>query len=271
MKTVIMLLLGSMMLFAYTDMDLDGVDDAVDKCPNTPITDLVDVNGCSIKSVIVEQHYDIILGASYSNMSYSAGEQTDTYTGSVQLDYYRGSFSVQLLTSWFDSDSDSYSDSGTNDTTLAAYYRFKPTSSLTLNLGAGIVFPTYDSDLSNNNTDFTASANISYSLKNANLFAGYNYTVVGDDDIHEANRTILYQNTNSFSVGAGYYFTPKIYGSLSYYRSDSIYKSIEDIESLSAYAFYSIDTHWFATASYAYGLSDSASDNYVALRVGYYF
>jgi len=33
--------------FAYQDFDIDGVDDSVDLCPNTPFDELVDENGCS--------------------------------------------------------------------------------------------------------------------------------------------------------------------------------------------------------------------------------
>jgi len=33
--------------FAYEDYDIDGVDDSVDLCPNTPFDELVDRNGCS--------------------------------------------------------------------------------------------------------------------------------------------------------------------------------------------------------------------------------
>jgi hypothetical protein len=38
-----------MVLFAYVDSDMDGVEDKDDLCPNTLMTDLVDLNGCTIK------------------------------------------------------------------------------------------------------------------------------------------------------------------------------------------------------------------------------
>ncbi len=271
-KTVSMLLLCTMTLFAFTDSDLDGVDDSVDKCPNTPIMDLVDANGCSIKSLITSERYDIIFGLSYSELNYRLNEKTDTYTSSFQADYYRDDFSLQFSTSYYtSSDSTGYDSNGMNDTTIAAYYRFKPLSFLSIYAGLGLILPTYESDLGNNNTDYTISLNFSYSIDDANLFAGYNHTLVGDDDVKSGSTLVEYQNTDAFSIGTGYYFTPKLYSSISYYQSDSIYKSVETIRNLSFYAFYSIDSYWFATASYAMGLSDSTSDNYLAMRVGYYF
>ncbi|BBG66497.1 hypothetical protein NNO_1794 [Hydrogenimonas sp.] len=271
-RTIVAILLCSVALFAFTDSDLDGVDDSRDKCPNTPITDLVDANGCSVKSLITDERYDIIFGLSYSEINYQLNEKTDTYTTSFQADYYRGDFSLQFSTSYYtSSDTAGYESNGMNDTTVAGYYRWKPTDSLSLNTGVGVIFPTYSSDYGNNNTDYSLSANLSYTVGENNIFAGYIYTLIGDDDIDDGTTVVRYQNTNAYNVGVGHYFGSRLYGSISYYRSESIFEGVEDIENLTLYAFYSIDRHWFTTVSYAKGLSDSTSDNYLSLRVGYAF
>ncbi len=271
-KTVGALFLGSLTLFAFTDSDMDGVEDVVDKCPNTPIMDLVDANGCTIKSLIVDESFDIVLGLSYSEMNYRLNENTDTYTMSFQADYYRDDFSLQFSTSYYtSSDSVGYDSNGMNDTTIAAYYRFKPLPSLRIDGGIGVILPTYESDLGNNNTDYTLSLNGSYSIKKINLFAGYRYTLIGDDDIDDGTTAVSYRNTYAYSFGTGYYFTSSLYSSISYYRSDSIYRDVEAIRNISIYIFYSVDSHRFVTLNYARGLSDSTSDSYLALRIGYYF
>ena len=41
-------------LFAFSDADLDGVDDRLDKCPNSDILDLVDKYGCSKKQKLTQ-------------------------------------------------------------------------------------------------------------------------------------------------------------------------------------------------------------------------
>ncbi|NOZ89733.1 MAG: hypothetical protein GXO60_00445, partial [Epsilonproteobacteria bacterium] len=46
-------LLVPLLLFAYIDSDLDGVSDEHDLCPNTPITDIVDINGCTIEKLVI--------------------------------------------------------------------------------------------------------------------------------------------------------------------------------------------------------------------------
>lgn len=255
-------------LFADMDSDLDGVLDSNDQCPNTPITELVDIRGCSIQSLKSDHRYDIIVGESYSQIDYNSNEQTDTYSTTLQLDYFYKNFSAQLLTAYYASESDSYSSDGLTDSTLAAYYLVPVNDVFRIRFGAGIILPTFDSTLNNNNTDYLASVSVSYSLNRLNLFAGYNFTKINDDDIPGL---ITYQDTHAYNAGVGYYVTNRWYASTSYYQADGVYAGMEDIKNISLYNFYSLDKHWFTTLSYAYGLSDSSSDHAASLRLGYSF
>ncbi|MCW8895606.1 MAG: DUF3187 domain-containing protein [Sulfurimonas sp.] len=265
-KLLILLTITSLNLLAYSDYDMDGVDDKIDQCPNTLFSELVGPNGCTIKTLELkgEQHFDIIYGVNLSQANYTTTKKTDTITQSLQVDYYDKDFSVQVSTSYYTSDDDS----GTNDSYVGAYYRLFPMDKLTLRLGAGIILPTYKSELDNNNLDLTSSINASYMLENSNIFAGYSYTLVNDDDVAGI---ASYQNTSSFSMGIGFYPEKDFYVSGSYNSSESIYQGTDDIDTLSLYGFYNINISWFTSFSYEYGLSDSASDNSVTLRLGYYF
>ncbi len=255
-------------LLAYDDFDLDGVEDSQDRCPNTLITDLVDINGCSIKSLVSPHHYDIILGTSYSQVNYNTNEKTNNINSTMQVDYYYKNFSLQLSSSYFTSKSKTYSSKGFNDTYLSAYYRFSLFESLSLRVGGGIVLPTYKSGLGNNNTDYASSVNLSYTLKGLNLFGGYRYTLINNDDI---KGVVSYQDSASLYGGIGFYPSSQLYLSASYNKSDSIYKGVVPIENASAYAYYTFSQHWFSTLSYAYGLSSSASHHYLSIRFGYYY
>ncbi len=272
MKNIfILLILLTLSLFAYDDYDMDGVEDKNDKCPNSLITDLVDVNGCTTKALVSPHHYDVIVGSSYSQVNYDTLEKTDTVSGTLQLDYYYKNISLQLATSYFNSDASSYSTKGMNDTFVAGYYAYKPSQNLSVRVGAGLLLPTYDSGLDNNNIDYVATANLSYAMKSFNIFGGYSYTFVNDDDIDTLDTYVKYQNVNSFYGGVGFYPTVKLYMSAAYNSGDSIYEGVQTIQSASLYAYYSFDAHWFSTLSYAYGLSDSASDHAASIRLGYYF
>ncbi len=254
-------------LHAYMDNDMDGVDDTIDKCPNSLLTDLVDLNGCSKKSLISPHHYDIIVGMNYSDADYRSLNTTDTLATSLQADYYYKQFSLQASTSYYESEGSGYSASGLLDSYLGASYRVDKINNLSVSLSAGVILPTYDTELNNNNMDYTTSMNLSYALRNLNIFGGYAYTLINDDDIGE----ITYQDTNAISGGLGYYLNNKLYMSASYSMSESIYSGIEDIETATVYGYYTISKDMFTTLSYSYGLSDSASDNYLSLRLGFLF
>ena len=269
-------------LFAYSDSDMDGVANSVDKCPNTPLTDLVDINGCTIKKVTPKQvskgHADIILGLNYADSTFATTNQSDTYSSSIQADYYYDNFSLQASTSYYKTSAKDYDESGLNDSFIGATYNFKPIKNLSLRLGAGALLPTYQTSLNNNNTDYTGSASLSYAVAKVNIFCGYRYTMITDDNVIDTtnNSSYIYQDTNAYSVGLGYYFTNKLYMSGAYNLSNSIYKriddkKIDDIKTASLYGYYTIDKNRFLIFSYAYGLSDTASDNAFSLKAGYYF
>ena len=290
LRLVLTLTLFSLSLFSFSDSDFDGVEDSVDQCPGTSFTELVDIRGCTIKNLESPHHFDLIVGASYSQIS-PIQERTDTYTSSLQADYYYKDFSIQASTAFYDSESSSISTHGMTDSFIGAYYQLRPTASLSLRLGGGAVLPTYESDFNNNNTDYTLSASLSYIFKDFNLFGSYSYTLINDDDFSydefdfngnvTGSTNIYYQNTNAYNLGIGYYFTTNLYSSVAYNSSDSIYSKFvsssvgtstqDPLNTVSAYLFYTINKNWFFTTSYAYGLTDTASDHYLNMRLGYYF
>jgi len=276
----------SLSLFAYSDADLDGVEDSVDQCPGTSITELVDISGCTISNLESPHHFDIIIGGSFSQVS-PIQEKTNTFTSSLQVDYYYEGFSIQASSAYYTSESSSISTSGMTDSFVGAYYQFKPLKSLSLRFGGGAILPTYTSDINNNNIDYTASTSLSYLFNDFNFFGSYSYTLVNDDNFNFDEITtgdttsVYYQNTNAYNIGLGYYPTSRLYTSIAYNSSDSIYEKFistatgtttqDSLDTVSAYLFYTINKNWFATGSYAYGLTDSASDHYVNVRLGYYF
>jgi len=271
----LVLLFLATLLLAYEDSDLDGVQNSLDRCPNTPFSELVDINGCSIKSLTSPHKFDFIIGASYSESDYKTLNQTDTLSSSLQFDYYYKNFSLQLATSYFSTAGGDYSDSGFNDTFISTFYNLTPLDSLLVRVGFGLVLPTYEAAFENNNLDYSAQLSLSYQFESVNLFASYLYTIINDDDFsyldNNSTESVSYQNTSAMSLGLGYYINDSFYLSSAYNTSNSIYTTIEDIETLSLYGYYSINQEYFTTLSYAYGLSDSASKHYLSLRLGYLF
>ena len=222
-----------------------------------------------LKNLQSYHHFDIIYGFDFYQTSYTTLENSDTLSQSLQLDYYYKNFSLQLSSSYYNSITTSFNDSGVNDSFAGLYYKIETNSNLKIRLGLGAIIPTYDSQLNNNNTDYVGSVNLSYLYNNINIFSTYSHTIINDSDILADG--VLYQNSNAYCMGLGFYPTSKLYISGAYSSSNSIYLGVEDIETDSIYGLYSIDKHWFSTLNYAYGISQSASDNFASLRIGYYF
>ncbi len=268
--------MGIVKAWGYVDSDLDGVEDGIDKCPNTPLTDLVGSDGCTQTSLVSKHRFDIVGGIAFYTSDYRTLNQTDTLSSTLQIDYYYDNFSLQIASSYFSTQGDTYTQKGLYDTYLTAAYRIKMMQNLFVKLGGGIVLPTYKSDLQNNKTDYTASLTLRYTFAQGELFAGASYTVVGDSDVDlvDSNNSVLsvrYQNTTAYFLGAGVYFGSDLYGSIAYNAGKSIYKGIETIKTVSVYGSYTIDASWFVSFGYAYGLSESASEHYGDVKVGYSF
>lgn len=267
-KILLFTLLLSGCLLAM-DSDIDGVDDAQDRCPNTPFTDLVDKFGCSTQSILTDSHYDIIMGGGYSQMNYATQERSDTMTETFQADYYNGNIWAQIVGSYFHSSSSGYNQSGLNDTLIALYAKSPSYSGLILQVGAGVLLPTYRSSYGNEASDFLGSISFRYNInERLNFFGGYSYTLVNDKNVPNV---AFYQNTQAFYAGAGYALSDKVLVTTSYSESQSIYVGIVPIQTVSAGLFYQWSLHWFSMLDYRYGLSDSTSKYDTSLRVGYYF
>lgn len=267
-KTLFVSLLLSGYLFS-ADADLDGVDDAQDQCMNTPFSDLVNARGCTIRSLQSDSNYDIILGVGYSQINYASQEKTDTFTQTLQADYYNGNIWAQVAGSYFNSSSPGLKQSGSGDTLIALYYKSAFGNSLTVQTGIGVLLPTYNSGYHNEAADYQGSLNVQYDFnEHLNLFGGYSYTIVNDTDILN---TVQYQNTQSFYAGAGYAINDGTRISASYAQAQNMYVGTQTVKTASIGLFYQLSTHWFTMLDYRYGLSDSASDHDGSVRIGYSF
>lgn len=268
MKYLLFLTLITLRLLAYDDTDLDGVEDSIDRCPETPFSDLVDDTGCSIKTLFSQNAYDIILGIAYSDTNSNTFENAKTITSTFQVDYYRQNFSAQISGSYFNSQNGSYDERGFNDTQIAILYKIYSSPEFTFQSGIGAIFPTYKTGFGNEATDWIGLLNFQYTFDSSfNFFGGYTYTFINDTDIPNL---VSYQNTHSFYAGIGY-TGQNGFLKATYNESQNYIKGVEPIKTVSLSKTFTFDTPWFITADYRYGLSDSASNHEIGLQIGYLF
>jgi hypothetical protein len=255
-------MLCSIRLFAYTDSDMDGVEDKNDLCPNTPLTELVEITGCTIKNLVSPHNFDIVIGESYSR-----SKTISIQNHSLQLDYYYKDVSLQLFSSYFKLKGDNYSNSGQNNTYLNGYYKVAFNNNLLIRFKVGISFPSYSNK--ENKTDYSLSFYTQYQEKQFKLFGGMGYTFIGDT---ENNRTAnTYNDIGFYTVGIGYDIAKQWYGSLGYNYSEGIYQNSNNIKMINLYSYYKLNHHWFSTMSYKYGLSNDAIKESIGVKLGYYW
>ena len=259
----------SVNLSAFVDADMDGVIDSEDKCQNTPLSDLVDKSGCSVKRLYDEYHYDVVYGFNYADTAPLVSQHLNIPSFSLRADLYYKDYYLQSYSAYYmNTDANGDVEHGFYDTYVGGGYQKYLLDSLFVSVGAGVLFPTYNDDVVDNKTDYQAQASLSY-IKNSMVFFGtYAYTIINDTD---KTGIATFQNTNAYSLGAGRYFTKKIYASLSYGFTNSVYENIEDITVASLYTTYTINAHKYFIFRYSYGVSKSANDNSFSLLMGHHF
>ena len=293
-RLLIILLFTGFFLYGYVDTDLDGVDDSVDKCPNTPFSDLVNESGCTVKSLIKNKkvkpkvskekinknkknrnqeeskrvphpilydakknrktHYDISVG--FNKMGGTSNE-------SIMADIYHNNFSLSLFTAI--DNKRNYDDSRLNDTRIWGYYSYRYNKKLLLKAGAGIVMPNIDGN-SNKRVDAGISLFGSYTVGSFSPYFGasYRFTGLKGDEYGLQDYYSLYG-------GAGFYLSKKLYMSYTYAYSSAEYDWSKDIKTDSIYLYYNIDNNWFGTASYLRNLKGLDYNEGFSFSIGYYF
>lgn len=241
-------------LLASADNDMDGVENGIDQCPNTPFFELVDKRGCSTQKLTLKEepyHADIMLGGGYVKID---EDHSDTLS-SVMADLYYKDFIFTLFTQSY-SQNNAYAG---NDLYFFANYKMK-LDALTLKFGPGIVLPVASEN--SNKTDYFLNVNVNYKIDKFDFNLYYKYTFMNDD---------FTRDVDTKSIGVGYYMLDTTYLNISYTDEKSVYSDIEDIENLTFMVNHVINEHWFANVRVSHGISDSASILSTIFNLGYYY
>lgn len=259
---------AALLLFAYSDSDMDGVEDYEDKCPNTPFNELVAYDGCSKSGNDKKVDYTLVLGTRYAQKNYSSQLNDDTQYIYIQNNLSYLDWNFGAIISYYRSSNQNDTEHGLDDTLLTLSYQTISNEFFSLSLGVGVILPTYESTYHNEATDYMLTLDTIYFLNNQNyLFANYIYTFVQDSDI----QNIVYQNTQSSQLGVGFTQNQKHSYTIAYSRGESIYRDIETIEELRLGASLAIDKNLFGGITYDYGLSNSASAHTFGCYLSYSF
>ncbi len=289
-KIVLIFLLISNLALSYQDFDIDGVDDSVDMCKDTPFDELVDANGCSKsqKHTTNYGHLTLKIGTDiFTDETYEDDSSVNLYAN-----YKYNSWDISVSNSRSTTNStynedNSYSD---NDVYISLGHTFiLPKNIIKLSIGtkiAGDVDSTeveqmpigrgqgyYSNSSSGTQTidnsrddDYFASINYNYLLNNKqNIFLYYGYTLSGD------SKQVDYEDYSTFSIGTGYSLTRNWYSAISYNYTGSIYKDGDATENINWFNSYNFTKNIFGSVGYSYALDDFSYDNTFSLALGFTF
>jgi hypothetical protein len=258
-------LLSSLLLCAataeYVDNDLDGVDDAVDLCLNTPFDVLVDEYGCDMNKKGVPGKLLIQVGVNQNIDS--------IYDNSTLLnffaDYSYGNWDISLATANYNTSNLTTIVDAEDDLFLTLGYTFK-TNQFTTKVMGGTKFAFMQDDSADRDNDWYAALNLDYRVnEKINLFGYYSYTLSGDSSLVE------YKDFHTVSVGTGYAVTPQWYSSLSYNYASAYYEGGSSYQSLSWFNAYMLSEKLYVSFNYAYGLNDESYDHTFSFAIGGFF
>ena len=89
-------------LFGYVDSDIDGVDDSIDRCPNTPFDKIVDIYGCSYDHIYYGK-----VNLEYTN-SKQQKDKNSVHFDSYYLNYTYGKYIFDISKSYYEVDGEDY-------------------------------------------------------------------------------------------------------------------------------------------------------------------
>ena len=272
-------LLTTNILMGYQDWDLDGVEDSIDLCPNTPFDALVDAYGCS-QTERVKNPSKLTLSVGTTIRTDEIYDDDNSLSLYLNYRYNQWDFSISNIQSFNQSDYLQDYSSSNNDFYLSAGYTiYRTSTAVRVGIGSKIAdnsdtsqtsrkgkyAQNYTVDNSRDN-DYYASVNIiNYISKRQDIFLFGRYTISGDSETYD------YEDYPSLSIGTGYQFTRNFYSALSYNYTGSIYKDSEAEESIAWFNSYNITQSFFVTASYSYALKDFSYDNTLSMSLGVRF
>ncbi len=278
----ILILFTTIQVYAFQDYDIDGVEDSIDRCANTPFDVIVDRFGCGIEKDKKDYFGKFML--SIGTQVLKDKSYKDIKALSLIANYRYKDFDI-TLSNIQSTTMGSYVENNFHDTQDiylgVGYSMMLEQSSLKVSMGTRFLsdgmYETNSSKISRGKgrgrgkgkgkkNDYYTSLNYSYQINTAqNFFLFGAYTLTGDTPSQN------YKNYGSFSLGTGYSVTREFYSSIAYNYVGSIYADTEAEQSLSLFGNYRFTENLFASATYKYALDDLSYDHSLLLLLGVVF
>ena len=261
-----------------SDLDLDGVDDSIDRCPDSKITDIVNKYGCKkkrlkftkkftkkdakeLQKIVNNIKVDKTKYAKSKNNSIEKKSNKVSYDIAYTLyydDYLNYIFTSNIYYKKFNLYISSLVDGKSVDNTLtiALYYQDIFLDKFIYTIGIGGDFSTKGHKY---NTQYI-SAKVDYYYSNFLFSFGYKKVFVHNKELH---------NSNVYDISVGYY-KGKHSILLNYELYNSFYKHNKKIKDITLNYTYQINSNLYINSQFTKSLSNHR-DSTFATTIGYHF
>lgn len=234
--------------YAYSDYDVDGVEDRVDLCPNTPFDILVDEDGCEE-------------GRGYQgSWSLETGMMVAVDSNSSTLNNAR--ISIQYIYKKWDIALSTFKDINPlpDEDAQTLYMSIGHTQSfwdeVEVNVALGMKY-------ASTQNDYYTTVNMLHSLdRDRYLSLFYSYTLPEDSTLQK------YNNYHTLSLGYAQQITARYLTGVSYQFSTASTVDTKAYHALTWENTLRLNERYYLLASYSLGLSEGASDHLFNLQFG---
>jgi len=260
-RTLFLILLFNVLLHAYQDNDVDGVDDRIDRCLNTSFDDIVDESGCPHN---MNKQTKLILEIG-TELAYDQ-EDTKTNAFNFYLSYQYANWFATLSNSSYNISDSSYDDLSLGGDYYAMLGYIHRVNILSIQYALGVKIPNQNSDISSGEFDYFGFVTLNYPISTKqSLYASYGYTIKNDSN------TQTYNNYHSLALGGQYQINDKWQVGLGYKYNGASYEEGDDYRTLSLNGCYKLSKNFYVKANYEKGLNDQAYKNAFSLSIGVTF
>lgn len=249
--------------WSESDLDMDGVPDALDVCSHTPFLDQVNKYGCSVNRLIlpderIDESMDMVVGYGMTHNEDTIGREAQHST-QLALHYYRNDWIYAVSGAYFGSEAEQ----GFEDTVVSIKKRLTLSPDFKFTGGLSMKLPSYD--MYGNQTDYTLSGSLNYYPSDQWVcYLGGEYTFVNDQD-----KVAQLSNSRSWYSGIGYFLLPKVYVNVAYGYSERKFREEHPIQTIQGTLFYQLNDRWFTTLSYGNELFDEDLHSNLSIKLGY--
>jgi len=237
--------------YGYSDYDVDGVEDSIDKCPNTPFDVLVDENGCG-EDVEYKGSLTILTGT----ISTIDSNNNNLTHAQIFMNYRYYDWDISLLTF---SRLETITSKAPNTFYISTGYNYNFSDNIQSKISLG-------TKQASRQNDYYITLDMDYNIdEKQNLFLFYGYTIAENSSVS------IYNNFSSLSVGTGRIVASYWYSSLSYDFSGASLSSNSDYKSLRWSNTFALSSSYYLLLNYSYGLSSGASDHTIGIQFGVKF